>query len=71
VNVRIAGEEADLVWPERRLIIEIDGPDFHQFRDEDMRKQGLWEKAGHRVRRIPSGAVYTDPARLLALASDG
>jgi len=68
VNVRINGEEADLVWPERRLIVEIDGPDFHRFQDEDIRKEQCWIKAGYRVRRIPSGAIYDDPSRLVALA---
>jgi hypothetical protein len=34
VNTRIAGEEADLAWPRRRAIIEIDGPQYHQFADE-------------------------------------
>jgi very-short-patch-repair endonuclease len=68
VNVRIAGEEADLVWPERRLIVEIDGPQYHQFRDEDDRKQQLWEGAGYMVRRIASDEVYRDPDALITLA---
>jgi very-short-patch-repair endonuclease len=68
VNVRIAGEEADLVWPEARLIVEIDGPQYHQFPEEDARKQRIWEGAGYVVRRLESDAVYEDPARLLALA---
>ena len=68
VNTRIAGEEADLAWPERRLIIEIDGPEYHRFPDEDARKQRAWEAAGHTVRRIGSNVVYDDPSRLLALA---
>jgi very-short-patch-repair endonuclease len=61
VNVRIAGEEADLVWPSRKLILEIDGPQFHRFPDEDARKEGRWREAGYRVRRIGSDAVYDDP----------
>jgi very-short-patch-repair endonuclease len=68
VNTWIAGEEADLTWPNHRLIIEIDGPQYHQFQDEDARKQRKWERAGYVVRRIPSQAVYHDPARLIALA---
>ena len=68
VNVHAAGEEADLVWRGPRVIIEIDGPQFHQFRDEDMRKQGLWEAAGYKVRRISSGDVYADGDALIALA---
>jgi very-short-patch-repair endonuclease len=68
VNTRIAGEEADLAWPAHKLIIEIDGPQYHQFADEDARKQRIWERAGYVVRRIPSDTVYDDPSRLLALA---
>jgi hypothetical protein len=68
VNVRVAGVEADLVWRSRRLIVEIDGPQFHLFADEDARKQAIWEAAGNTVRRLPSGDVYFRPHRLLALA---
>ena len=68
VNVRIAGEEADLVWLQGRLIIEIDGPQYHRFPDEDARKQHLWEGAGFAVRRIGSDLVYEQPAALIALA---
>jgi hypothetical protein len=68
LNVRISGEEADFVWRERRLIIELDGPQFHLFADEDLRKQRLWERAGFEVRRLPTDAVYETPERLAALA---
>jgi hypothetical protein len=68
LNFRVAGEEADLVWPKRRLIIEIDGPQYHQFQGEDARKQRRWEDAGYTVRRIPSDAVYEQPDELIALA---
>ena len=71
VNERIAGEEADLCWPERRVIIEIDGPQYHRFREEDERKQARWEAAGYTVHRLPSQAVYDEPARLVALAPMG
>jgi hypothetical protein len=67
VNERFAGEEADLTWPTRRLIIEIDGPQFHQIAAEDARKQALWEAAGYSVRRITSDAVYEAPERLVRL----
>jgi very-short-patch-repair endonuclease len=71
VNTRIAGEEADLAWPERRLIIEIDGPQYHRFPDEDARKQRAWEAAGYTVHRIGSGVVYDDPGQLTALVCRG
>jgi hypothetical protein len=67
VNSRIAGEEADLAWPERRVIIEIDGPQYHRFRDEDARKAERWRDAGYTVRRLTSDAVYDAPDELVSL----
>ncbi|HKJ35077.1 MAG TPA: type IV toxin-antitoxin system AbiEi family antitoxin domain-containing protein [Solirubrobacterales bacterium] len=68
LNHRVGGEEADLSWPELRLILEIDGGPFHLDRGEDARKQAVWEAAGFEVRRLPSDLVYEAPAALLALA---
>lgn len=68
LNYLVAGEEADLVWPRQRLIIEIDGGPFHLDAGQDARKQGAWENAGWQVRRLPSDDVYERPNRLLALA---
>jgi very-short-patch-repair endonuclease len=69
VNIKIAGEEADLVWIDRKRIVEIDGPQYHQFRAEDERKAARWREAGFTVRRLPSGAVYDDPDRLIAFSN--
>ena len=69
VNGEFADEEADLTYPDRKLIIEIDGPQFHQAAAEDARKQAIWENAGFIVRRISSEDVYTRPALLLALVA--
>jgi very-short-patch-repair endonuclease len=66
VNMRIGGEEADLVWLERGLILEVDGPQFHQFPDQDARKTSIWRKAGFEVRRIVSTAAYEAPEELVA-----
>jgi hypothetical protein len=68
LNARIAGEEADLSWPDARLIVEVDGGPFHLDRGEDARKQRRWEGAGWIVRRISSNDVYERPHLLLALA---
>ena len=68
LNVRIAGEEADLSWPDHRLIIEVDGGPFHLDVGEDARKERRWKGAGWEVRRLPSDDVYHQPARLLAMA---
>jgi very-short-patch-repair endonuclease len=71
VNRRIAGEEADLSWPPRRLVIELDGAQFHLDASEDLRKQRIWEAGGWTVRRLPTDDVYLHPERLLALAGAG
>lgn len=67
VNVKRAGEEADFSWPDRRLIVEIDGAAFHDPL-EDARKTGVWTRAGWTVLRIPATDVYRHPERLVALA---
>ena len=69
VNEELAGEEADLIWPEWRLIVELDGPQFHLDASEDLRKQRVWEAAGWTVRRLPTDDVYLFPNRLVALAA--
>jgi hypothetical protein len=69
LNVRVAGEEADLSWPQWRLIVEVDGRPFHLDAGEDARKEAVWRAAGWTVRRIPSNEVYERPSLLLQLAS--
>lgn len=71
VNVRIAGEEADLSWPERRLIVEIDGGSYHQDKLEDARRTAAWRAAGWQVERVPADVVYDDPQQLIRAARRG
>jgi hypothetical protein len=68
LNENVAGEEADLIWADQRLIIEIDGGPFHQDIGEDARKEAVWRAAGWTVLRLPSDVVYDAPEQLLALA---
>lgn len=68
VNVDVAGEEADFSWPDRRDIIEIDGPQWHRFKEIDARKTATWTRAGHRVRRISTDLLFAEPTELLRLA---
>jgi hypothetical protein len=68
LNEKVAGEEADLIWVDQRVIIEIDGGPFHQDIGEDARKEAVWRAAGWCVLRLPSDAVYDAPEQLLALA---
>jgi len=71
INVRIAGEEADLSWPDRRLIVEIDGGTYHQDKLEDARKTAIWRAAGWHVERIPAQEVYDEPGKLIRAARPG
>jgi hypothetical protein len=71
LNARIAGEEADLSWPEIKLIVEIDGDPYHLDKGEDARKEAAWIAAGWVVRRIPADDVYQRSARLLAITPEG
>lgn len=57
-NERVGRFEADLVDHERRLIIEIDGPQFHLFPDQDELRNEEWGARGYRVVRRPSAAPY-------------
>jgi Transcriptional regulator, AbiEi antitoxin/Protein of unknown function (DUF559) len=68
LNRHVAGIEADLSWPDQRLIVEIDGGPFHLDAGEDARKEAAWRAAGWTVHRLPSEDVYRAPERLLALA---
>jgi hypothetical protein len=68
VNERFAGEEADFCWPDRREIVEIDGPQWHRFKEEDARKTAIWTAAGFRVQRLGSERLFAEPASLLRIA---
>jgi very-short-patch-repair endonuclease len=67
VNVKFHGPRPDFHWPGPRLIIEIDGEQFHQFPDVDAGYQATWEAHGRRVRRFPARRVYSHPLELVAL----
>jgi hypothetical protein len=58
VNVTVGGFEADLVDHVNKRIIEIDGPQFHLFPEEDERRDTDWAGEGYSVTRLPSPQVY-------------
>jgi hypothetical protein len=64
--VSIAGEEADLSWPDWRLIVEIDGDQFHHDKVEDARRTATWTAAGWTVRRASGDLVFTDAPGFIA-----
>jgi very-short-patch-repair endonuclease len=57
VNTKVGGIEVDLYWPERDLVVELDGPGHARprTRKDDERRDGELRENGLRVVRIPSG----------------
>jgi very-short-patch-repair endonuclease len=54
-NARVAGWEVDAIWPAQRLVVEVDGWNFHGTRqafERDRRRDASLQPAGYRVVRI-------------------
>lgn len=81
VNAWIAGRwEADLLWGDQRLIVEVDGAAIHDLpgaRSRDAVRDRALRRLGYRVLRVPEAAldapatVGARVARALATASRG
>ncbi len=67
VNEIVAGHEADFCWIEPKEIIEIDGPQWHRFKEFDARKTRDWARAGFLTQRISSTLLFAEPQSLLTL----
>ena len=55
VNTLVAGFEVDMAWPEARLVVELDGHEFHRTRaafERDRARDAALQVAGHRVLRV-------------------
>jgi very-short-patch-repair endonuclease len=71
-NARVAGFEVDAVWPDRRLVVEIDGYAYHGHRaqfERDRRKDLALTAAGYRVIRISWRQLTQEPFALIAVIS--
>ena len=71
-NVNVAGYEVDFAWPEQRLIIEVDGYEFHRSREafeRDRARDAALLAAGHRVLRVTWRQLITEPQQLVATFS--
>jgi very-short-patch-repair endonuclease len=69
VNVRVEGHERDFVWPEHRLVLEVDGHAFHAVRgarEADHDRDAELVLAGWRVLRLTFAQVSGDPAAVSA-----
>lgn len=59
----------DLLWREHKLVVEIDGAQFHasrQAREDDARKQAILEAHGYRVLRISYAQLTQQPEQTIA-----
>jgi hypothetical protein len=69
VNHRLNGIETDLHWPHERLVVEVDGWEFHKEREqfEEDRRRGLVHNAvGYTVTRVSASEVKNQPELVLA-----
>ena len=70
MNVAPAGWEVDAVWDTQRLVVEVDGREFHapasQF-ERDRRKDADLMLAGYRVLRITWRRLTREPEQVIAL----
>jgi very-short-patch-repair endonuclease len=68
-NRRIEGYEVDCVWPEQRLIVELDGSAFHSPThafEEDRARDRRLEAAGWHVIRVTWRQLHEEPELLEA-----
>jgi very-short-patch-repair endonuclease len=66
---RIAGWPADFLWPEERLIVEVDGFQFHGHRaafERDRRRDQTHAKAGYQVIRFTFRQLDEEPLTVVA-----
>lgn len=69
-NVRIAGYEVDFMWPEQRLVVEVDGFQFHGHRaafERDRRRDQVLMTAGYRVLRVTWRQLVDEPLAVLVV----
>jgi very-short-patch-repair endonuclease len=71
-NARVAGYEVDAVWPQQRLVVEVDGYGYHGHRaqfERDRRKDLALTAAGYRVIRVSWRQLTNEPLALVAVIS--
>jgi very-short-patch-repair endonuclease len=64
MNAQVAGFEVDALWPEHRLVVELDGYAFHRTRaafERDRVRDAALVLAGYRVLRITARRFRDDP----------
>jgi very-short-patch-repair endonuclease len=65
VNASVAGHEVDMLWPRRRLVVELDGYEYHRTRaafERDRRRDEDLKVAGYEVTRLTARRLAEEPA---------
>ncbi len=68
-NVRLAGHEVDLYWPDHHLVVEFDGWAYHSSRaafERDRRRDADLQLAGQRVLRVTHQMLTHERDALIA-----
>jgi len=68
-NARVLGFEVDMVWPDLRMVVEVDGYAFHGTREAFERDRGRDARliaAGYRVLRVTWRQIVEEPMRVIA-----
>jgi very-short-patch-repair endonuclease len=68
-NVKVAGYEVDMYWPDHRLVVEFDGWSTHSSRtafEADRLKDAALQLAGERVMRVTGRQLEGRPEQLIA-----
>jgi very-short-patch-repair endonuclease len=68
-NLWIAGGEADMSWPERRLVVELDTTAHHGTQaafERDRERDTTLQLAGYRVLRVTDRRLDAQPHKVLA-----
>jgi very-short-patch-repair endonuclease len=71
-NTRVAGYEVDAVWPDQRVIVEVDGYAYHGHRaqfERDRKRDLALGAAGYRVIRVSWRQLTNEPFALIAVIS--
>ncbi len=68
-NARVAGYEVDFLWPDHRLVVEVDGYAFHSTRrsfERDRRRDAELTNHGYRVIRLTWRQITAEPEAVIA-----
>jgi predicted transcriptional regulator of viral defense system len=68
VNIQLLGEEVDFHWPDRRLIVEVDGSGHTRPRSrrDDARRDRMLSEAGWKVLRFSGDDIAQRPQEVIA-----